>query len=1065
MAVEPDDSPLRITVRPATNDFVRVAENATGGFSRLDAGQPTGDTGGFTRAAPAAAAPAAAPAAASAAAAQPEGPAVSPPAPPTATPLGTGRSAAPESPVAPRGFFDKVLGLTGERYQTWPERMVREGSAVVEGAQSGAYGPPGSREFSQSVTPDVVQHLMPLAVSGAPSRVPGGGAPRESVQSPQNVVDTINSTAPEGSQTRVTINGQTAGNNVVSLAERQSATQFLRDLGHTPESDPAYFADPVKWAEAAGWSRNPSIAKTMQTQQSLTDMGADPRDYVYQRPNAANSNGGGRPPSTQPPTPPVAPTPPAASPPSFLTRMAQGAEKIFSPETVDANADAAVSTIRAATGKAARDTAVTNAALEPYHARVNALPPERQLDFIASVEGRSKPGTAPVDRDLAPVADELRTAFEQRRAKIEALPEHEGMSFVDDYYPHMWQDPNKAAGIINQYRGAPSRQGSGASLKSRTVPTMAEGIEQGLVPVTTNPIDGALRYIQSMDLFIANAQVRNAGKEQGLIRYIRPQVMGASGHPDSFKVPEGWAPLKGRGATDAMGAQAYAPEGYARVYNNFISRGFHDLDPALGDAVAGGQRVSNAITALELGLSGYHALTMMQEAMVNQLARGIGNLRGGKPVEAAKDIAGTPLAPITRAVQGNKLRDVYLGKSEGTPEARQIADLLEAGGGRAKGFRHSPDYEFSGAGSYWTAFKRGALKSQLIGDAKDIAGHPVSGPLAVGARHIGRIMDTVAQPIFEKYIPAIKNGAFYENMSAWLQQNPAAPREQQVRAARQILDSIDNRFGEMVQDNVFWNKALKQVAMLALRSWSWTVGGSFREIGAGVRDTLRAPFKSVNAENIGPNDKRWTQKMDYIIALPVVYGGLSAVYQYLKTGKPPEEMRDLLAPRTGGVDANSGEPERLLIPGYMKDVYGFIEHPWQEMKYKAATAPTKFFEILNNQNWRGDPIRSPRDWGGAERGWLGEQESALVHAPQWMKDYWKYTTESFGPITARNLMRGQKEGSNLNAVETGLGVRTAPRQFIDPEGYGKMMEGLSRRDWQKKLNFEKGEKKRYGGTE
>lgn len=778
-------------------------------------------------------------------------------------------------------------------------------------------------------------------------------------------------------------------------------------------------------------------------------------------------------PAVEPPPTQTAPTASAAVPPitseqpGLFRRITQGAEKVFSPETVDANADAAVTAIRAATGKAARDTAVTNAALEPYHARVNALPPDRQLDFIAQVEGRSRPGAPPIERDLAPIADELKTAFEQRRAKIEELPEHEGMSFVDDYFPHFWQDPNKAAAFVNQYRGGSSKLGSGASLKARTVPTMAEGIEQGLVPITTNPIDAALRYVQSMDLFIANAQVRNAGKEQGLIRYIRPQVMGASGHPDSFKVPEGWVALKGRGATDAMGAQAYAPEGYARVHNNFISRGFHDLDPALGDAVVGGQRVSNAVTALELGLSGYHALTMMQEAMVNQLARGIANLRGGRPIEAAKDVAGTPFAPVTRAVQGNRLRDVYLGKSEGTPEARQIADLLEEGGGRAKGFRHSPDYEFSGVGSYWTAFKRGALKSQLIGDAKDIQGRPINGTLAAGARHIGRVMDTVAQPIFEKYIPAIKNGAFYENMSAWLEQNPAAPREQQVRAARQILDSIDNRFGEMVQDNVFWNKALKQAAMLSLRSWSWTVGGSFREIGGGIRDMLRAPFKSVNAENLGPNDKRWTQKMDYIIALPVVYGGISAAYQYLKTGKPPEEVRDLLAPRTGGTDANSNEPERLLIPGYMKDVYGFIEHPWQEMKYKFATAPTKTFELLNNKNWRGDPIASPKDWGGPDRGWLGEggQESAIVHAPQWLKDYWKYTTESFGPISARNVLRGQKEGSNLNPVESALGVRTAPRQFMDPEGHERMMESVARRDWQKKLRFEAREKQRYGGTD
>ena len=110
-------------------------------------------------------------------------------------------------------------------------------------------------------------------------------------------------------------------------------------------------------------------------------------------------------------------------------------------------------------------------------------------------------------------------------------------------------------------------------------------------------------------------------------------------------------------------------------------------------------------------------------------------------------------------------------------------------------------------------------------------------------------METVAQPIFEKYIPRIKNGAFYDTMHDWLEANPNAPHEAQVAMARRIWDSIDNRFGEMVQDNIFWNKTLKQTAQLGMRSYSWNLG-TVREIGGGaisaVKDPSRLSMKSPN---------------------------------------------------------------------------------------------------------------------------------------------------------------------------------------------------------------------------
>lgn len=721
-------------------------------------------------------------------------------------------------------------------------------------------------------------------------------------------------------------------------------------------------------------------------------------------------------------------------------------EKIVSPETVDSNARAAASIIRESGGKAARDTATTEKALEPGWKTINAMPAQDQLKLIDYVEGRSRGATSPADPAARDVADKMRTAFEARMNKLQAMPAHAQQAFIDDYFPHFWKDPAAAQNAAASHSGGAGRQGSGASLKARSVPTIADGIKMGLEPITTNPLEATMRYVTSMDRFIASEEVMQTAKDQNVLKWVRPKVMGASGHPDSFKVPEGYAPLNGRGARNAAGAQAYAPEGFARVYNNFISRGIGEIDPAYGDAYEVARRGANAITGLELGLSGYHALTMMQEGVVNQVANAIGYARRGMPVEAGKSLAKAPLAPIGLARTGKKVQDVYLGLSPGTRELQEVTDLLTKAGGRAKGASHAPDYNFSKTGSYVTALKRGALRLQLAADAAEARARPIVGTAKVAGRHIGRIMDTVAQPLFEKYIPLVKNGAFYENMSAWLKTHPNATPEEQINAARQVWDSVDNRFGELVQDNIFMNKVLKQAGMLSLRSWSWAIGGVGREIGGGVRDVARAPLK--RPTGTGPQDERWTQKMDYVIALPLVYAGLSALYQGLKTGKPPESFQDLLAPRTGGVDAQTGQDERLMMPGYMKDVFGFYEHPVQEATNKVGTGPKMVGQLLSNRDWRDDPIFNAND-----------------QAPQWLKQFWDYAVSNIGPISVRDLAKGRKEGTGLSKVEQMLGVRTAPRYLTDPEGYEQMMKGIHGRQWKQKERHGRKQQRLYGGDE
>jgi hypothetical protein len=742
-------------------------------------------------------------------------------------------------------------------------------------------------------------------------------------------------------------------------------------------------------------------------------------------------------------------------------------EKIFSPTTVDANAKDAERLIRAGTGLAARDTASTAAAMEPYHRAINALPDTQRLDFIDHIEG-GPPKIATLPVELRPLATSMRDAFELRAAKLTSLPSTAAAHFIDDYFPHFWQDPKAAAQFAKGFKGSGiGKQGSGASLKKREIPTIADGIKAGLVPVTTDPIEATMRYVSSMDRFIATTATLDVGKMVGLVKYIKPKTYGASGHPDSFKVPDGWVPLNGRGARNAAGGQAYAPEGFANVYNNFISRGFHANAEAgrVYDAV---QKTSNAITALELGLSAYHASTMAGEAAISRFSTALKDvyggarkgdvmrlLRGGR--ELAINVATGPttfgVAPATRSYRkGAQLEKVYLGQNPGaSADMHRVVDLLEKAGGRAVSARHASDYRFSAEGSYWKAFQQGALKMQMQTAAADIKAHPIVGTARQTATAIGRIMSTISAPLFETVIPRLKNGAFYEAMDAWLRANPAATYDVQVAEARKLWDSIDNRFGELVDDNIFWNNTLKQSAKLGMRSYSWNLG-TVREIGGGVRDVARGG---------GAEPKEISQKAAYIIALPMYMGMTNAVYQYLKTGKVPESVQDLIGGQTGGEQslsipstkpyarsAKSTVPERVQIPGYQKDVMGWYENWEQEALNKRSKLLSMGMELASNRDWRGDPIFNPED-----------------SAPEWLKQFFAYAGQSMIPISMQGIVKGRKEGSNIGRVEQSMGLRSSPPYVADPEGYARQQRNIHVLSQKKKERYDKKQERIYGGTE
>lgn len=732
------------------------------------------------------------------------------------------------------------------------------------------------------------------------------------------------------------------------------------------------------------------------------------------------------------------------------SKIGQLTQKILSPTTIDDKSKIAETMLRGAGGIAARDTEKARAILGAHQKVINQLPEADRLSFIDHVEG-GPASTASLPPPLQQLATAMRNEFKKVEQKLQALPSHAQMDFVENYYPHMWKDPNAAKGVVKEhYTGGAAKQGSGASLKKREIPTVADGLAKGLEPLTSDPIETTMRYLSSINRFIASEAVREVAASMGDIKYVRPKVVGASGHPDSFKVPDGWMPLHGRGATRADGARAYAPEGFARVYNNFLSKGWHANETA-GEVFDMLQRTGNFMTQLELGLSGFHAATMMNEAMVSKLATGIHDIVGGvwdkdlrRVMRGGFTVAAAPAAPIASAVRGHKVMNVYLGAT-GNPTMEHVVNLLERAGGRGVGMMHARDYQFSAMGSYQKAWKQGALKAQLAADAADIKAHPALGTLRVGFRHLGRVMESVMAPVFNQYIPRIKNGAFYDAMHSWLEANPTAPIDRQIAQARVIWDSIDNRFGELVNDNVFWHNTLKQTAQLAMRSYSWNLG-TVRELGGGVKDIATA---------------KWSPRAAYVIALPIQVATVNAVYQYLKTGEGPKSLTDLVAGRTGGEQEMSipstrpfgksvisTAPERVSVPGYQKDVMGWYADALQEAKNKLSKLATLPAELLSNRDWRDNPIINPED-----------------SAPAWLKAWASHVVNSLSPISIKTATKGPARGSGITRPEQLIGLRPAPGYISNPEGYAAQQHALNLQRQRRKQAIERREEQRYGGQE
>ncbi len=476
-----------------------------------------------------------------------------------------------------------------------------------------------------------------------------------------------------------------------------------------------------------------------------------------------------------------------------------------------------------------------------------------------------------------------------------------------------------------------------------------------------------------------------------------------------------------------------APPDVARVYNNFISKGFEATEGAPVYDVA--RKVSNGMTQMKLGLSAFHLANIANESVISDYARAFRAASRGEGKTALRaagsGLANTVTGGAKSYMRGMKMQRELLDKAMPDRMSKTVNDAFVKSGGT---LRMDPFYRSRASGSFFNALEKGTFKAEL----KRAGQQMYKGNMLENAKgvidNISNVMQTTTAPLFEKYIPAVKRGAFASEMEDFLKSRPNATQAEIDKQALLVQDSIDNRFGELNQDNLFWNKYMKQMSQLALLAPTWDLG-TLREIGGGIKDIAGAAPDLLKGEGL-------SRRSAYVAGLVAQTALMSSVYQYLKTGKAPGSAKDLMTPQTGGTVPGSNQPERALLPGYQKDVYAFgYDFPHnvlQEGANKLNPGIQTLSDYAKNKDYRDLPIFKP------------EGAKDVPGQPTPMDDF----INRVMPIGIQQM--GQtKKGSQIGGAERFMGARPAPSYMQDPAKVEANKQKYGTRDWKARVKADR----------
>ena len=713
----------------------------------------------------------------------------------------------------------------------------------------------------------------------------------------------------------------------------------------------------------------------------------------------AGGGGAGKPPSAG------KPVAAAGEEPYTPIGLVDDLRKIFAPANRGAAAQATAGNLRENLARQHIEIQRAEKRLSVFRKRVDKMTTPERYAFIDAIE-HGPERVAALPEDLQPIAKELRSMMDRDRQLVWDTGTGALEHFYENYFPHLWEKPGLAGQLMSRIFARRPLTGPASFLKARTYDFLSQGLDAGLVPVTTNPLDLVLLKHAEMMRYVTGQNVFLEMKADGLARFYR----------DFKKAPPGWVRINDKIARVRQYSSSekgfiergfyYAPEEASRILDNYLQPGLSGN--GLYDAW---RHVGNMMNSAQLGLSAFHVGFTTIDVMISANALAVRQVMEGHPISAIQSVlkGHNPLEAFWNAYQGDKLIKAAL---SGDPGLANYVEALIEGGGRLK---MDQIYRGSQIGALREAFSAGRyVKSARL--------------------FIPTLIDTINKPIFEWLVPRQKLGVFLDVARYELEKNPNMTKAERRVVFAKAWDAVDNRMGEMVYDNLFINRAFKDALMAATRSvgWNW---GSLRMAGNVAPEAARyiagpKAGRTFDQEGKSQDKRTFGNNLAYVIALPYMAALLGAIVQYLYTGEGPKDQKDLFKPRTGKLRPD-GTLDRVFLPTYMKDVYAWRNDPYQTAKNKAHPMVQTLFEMLDNKDYYGALIRNPDD--------------AMFKQ---IKDEILFPAEQMVPFSVRNFQRQQQLSENQKpwydfiASPSMVGITPVPMALARDEA---LQEELDRR--------------------
>lgn len=583
--------------------------------------------------------------------------------------------------------------------------------------------------------------------------------------------------------------------------------------------------------------------------------------------------------------------------------------------------------------------------------------------FMFDMEG----GNKHADPDAQTYGDIFRKALDDKRTEVHNLDIGALDFYFENYFPHEWKDPGKATRMFGE--GRTPFQGSKKFLKERKIPTIEHGMfpqgtpanldtmsmaeikaevkmQGGLEPWSYNPAEMVQHKLQEQDKFITAqkwaAEAKTAGLMKSSPKFAAEQKSRvAAGQPAGSVIPDGWVPLNdkmfkivehrktaGGGTEKIEHGQWYAPEGAARILNNYLSPGFAN-HPTMGPGYRAIRAGANMLVQAKLGLSGFHWTGESINAMFSGGAKAMQEASRGQLKSAAKSAAMAAtgvVTPIKYYVDGKVLFAEAMKPGSQPVRYAAMLDYLMKGGGRLE-MPHE--------------FRVGAMEGFAKSFRKmDVVGMGLNTPMAIA--------EGTMAPLMREAVPKMKLGAFMDMMTAEIDRlGPDASIETQRASAARIWDSVENRFGELTYDNLFFDNYFKDMLHLTTMAPGWNIGSAREGLGA-VKDVLTTRPRMKSG---GPV---LTERTAFALSLAVGTGYLGYIYNKLH-GRDPKTLEDLFFPI--GPDG-----KRVQLPTYARDVHGMATDWRKTIAGKAHPGITLAWEFMHGRDYFGRPIKDLGSW-------------------------------------------------------------------------------------------------------